>query len=500
MSSINPNLTVKNLNADQKLKLQLRNRVSGGLARKLEDLINPDPVEWIEEHFLIPETPDNKIVLGGYQKACLREILRKDSEGNYPYSIIIWSDTKKSIKSCVAAAVLLWMAWQTPWGSLKIVANDLKQADSRVAYYVRRAITLHPLMRELANIRMYNVTLPNHCRIEAVPVDPKGEAGGNDDMVVYSELWAANSKAAQQMWTETTLSPTKMGKSFRWVETYAGFIGASPLLEQLYGAGVKGGEKVDFASDFEPELNAYINKPARMFCLWNEVPRMPWQTPEYYAQEEAVLQTSEFMRVHRNQWVTSQNAFVPPEWWYACKDDDMPEISFDETPCVIAIDAAVSGDTFGVVMLSGRGDGTHADVRYSRCWKPPKSGKIDFSEPEAEIRRLVSTYNIVEISYDPFQLEDMAARLRNELIVHLHAFSQTSERAIADKRLQDMIRERRVAYRGDEEDLTEHILNSDIQTTIDENRMRIVKRASYLKIDLAVCLSMAANRLEYWVI
>lgn len=467
-----------------------------------DDFINDDPVEWIEEHFRIPETDDKRIILGEYQKACLRACLTKLPDGTFPYSIILWSDVKKSIKSTVAAAVLLWMAFQSPWGSMKIVANDLKQADSRVAYYVRRAIDIHPVMNKIAKVTNYNVELPNKCKIEAVPVDPKGEAGGNDDMVVYSELWAATNKAAQRMWTETTLSPTKMGKSFRWVETYAGFIGASPLLEQLYVQGVTNGEILDISKDFDPPLNVYENKPARLFCLWNQTPRMPWQTPEYYAQEEAVLQTSEFERVHRNQWVNSQNAFVPPEWWYACEESEnhkMSELSQIETPCVIAMDAAVSGDTFGLIMISGKGDGTCAEVRYANIWKPPKSGKIDFSEPEEEVRRLISSYNVVEITYDPYQLEDMAGRLRNELVVHLHTFNQSSERAIADKRLQDMIRERRVYHRG-EPDLTQHIINADVETSAEENRLRIVKRAPYLKIDLAVCLSMAANRAEYWKI
>jgi hypothetical protein len=31
-----------------------------------------------------------------------------------------------------------------------------------------------------------------------------------------------------------------------------------------------------------------------------------------------------------------------------------------------------------------------------------------------------------------------------------------------------------------------------------DNKLRIVKRADHLKIDLAVCLSMAIDRLEFW--
>src|SRR6185295_9460826 len=153
-----------------------------------------------------------------------KEAERKDASGQYVYSVIIWSDIKKSIKSSIAAAVALYRAEQVRYGSIKIVANDLKQADSRVAFYARRAMELNPAHFSSWKIKPsgYRIETPNHTVIEAIPVDPKGEAGGNDDLIIFSELWAANQTAAQRMWTEMTLSPTKYGYSQRWVETYAG--------------------------------------------------------------------------------------------------------------------------------------------------------------------------------------------------------------------------------------------------------------------------------------
>lgn len=253
----------------------------------------------------------------------------------------------------IAAAVALWMAYNTPWGSIKIVANDLKQADSREMYYIRRAIMLHPKMRETIHIKSsgYLIELPNQAKIEAIPVDPKGEAGGNDDAVFYTELWAANNKAAEQLWTETTLSPTKYGKSFRWVETYAGFTGKSPLLEQLWESGVKYGLRMPMSKQFAPALDVFNRPDARMFSLWNKHPRCPWQTPEYYAQEMAVLTPSEFNRVHRNEWSTPSDAFCPIEWWENCKGNVIPVDK--NAPHIMAMDAAVDGDTFGLLLLSG---------------------------------------------------------------------------------------------------------------------------------------------------
>lgn len=452
-----------------------------------------DPVEWIETHFRIPETPDRRLVLEPYQKEALREALSRDSNGLFKYSIIVWSDIKKSIKSTIAAAVMLYRAWRTPWGQFTLVANDLKGADSRVGFYIRRAIELNPDMRALCKIVNYKVTLPNRAYIESVAIDPSGEAGGNADMVVFSELWGAHQEAQRRMWTEQTIPPAKFGKAFRWVESYAGFSGESTLLEQIYDSGVLHGRRFDWAGEYSPPLECYTNDSARMFCLWNTEPRMPWQTPEYYASEAAVLEPNEFQRVHRNQWVSSNQSFVPLEWWDACRGE-IPPLEPGE-PVVIAVDAGIEGDCFAVVMVSGFKDGNYA-VRYARAWRPEKGHKVHFRTaesdgPEDDLRRLFDRYYVIEMAYDPYQLADLAERFETERLVNVEPFGQASPRLIADKQLYDMIRDRTIWHSG-EADLREHVGNANRKT--EGEKLRIVKRAEHLKIDLAVALSMAVDR------
>jgi phage terminase large subunit-like protein len=160
------------------------------------------------------------------------------------------------------------------------------------------------------------------------------------------------------------------------------------------------------------------------------------------------------------------------------------------------MDAAVSGDCFALVMVSGDGNGL-LEVRYSRKWTPPLGGKLDFSEPEKEIRRLIDEYNVIEIAYDPYQLEDMAGRLNNELIAHMFAFNQGKDRLVADKSLRDIIQGRRIAHSG-EVDLKEHVQNANAEISSGEKGLRIVKKSDSKKIDLVVALSMAVSRAVYW--
>lgn len=401
--------------------------------------------------------------------------------------------------STIAAAVVSYIANTHEYAENYIIANDLKQADSRVAHYFRRSLDLNPDFRGQYRNRGYRTTFNNHSFVEAIPIDPSGEAGSNADLIVTSELWGAHEDAKQRMWSEMTLSPTKFGKSMRWVESYAGYTGQSELLWSLYETGVKNGEPAFPDTDIE----AYINKDARMFCLWNTKPRLPWQTPEYYASEMAVITSEqEFNRIHRNQWASPQEVFIPAEWWDACFDPKMPELKQSHgrpnTPIVLALDAGVSDDNFGIVGVS-----RHPDLpedtcqRLARRWTPPKGGKIDFvgteenPGPEIYVERLCQQYNIVEITYDPYQLEDFAGRMRRKGIAWFKPFDQGAKRAIADSAYRSRIRDRRIHHSGDPI-LREHVLNADAKKdTSGEKQIRLVKRAENMKIDLAVAHSMA---------
>jgi phage terminase large subunit-like protein len=450
----------------------------------------PDPVDWIQANFYLYDT-GTLMNLFEWQRKPLELALSRDPvTKNYNYNTVLWSWPKKSAKSSVIAAVADYVAEHKPNASVKLIANDLRQADSRVGYYLREAIKIGQRNGKRQGIVItpsgYKVTYPNGAKVESVPIDPAGEAGGNDDMMVYSELWGWKSKAQQLMWAEMTISPNKFGQSQRWVDTYAGYKGESPILEQLYETGVKQGRKLPESDMGGAEV--YVNDAAKMLAVWVTKPMFKWQSSEYYASEEAQLVPSEFQRIHRNQWADAVNAFIPIEWWMACKS---PYTLETNEPVIIGVDAATTSDTFAIVMVSRREE--HTYVHYCHVWKPPKGGAIDYAEPEAELRRLIHTYNVLEVAFDSYQLISMMQRLRNEEFVNARAFSQGSDRLIADKRLYDMIRSRSVHHNGEPE-LTEHINNSAAEIDKNEGKLRIVKQQIDKKIDATIALSQANDR------
>lgn len=455
-----------------------------------QDALTLSPADWIENNFYLYDT-GQLMTLFDCQRRPLELALSRDEQGKFRYNTILWSWPKKSAKSSVIAAVADYTASTRIRGSIKLVANDLKQADSRVGMYLRENVKIgQKAGKRDMGIRMtpsgYRSVYPNGSIIECVPIDPSGEAGGNDDLIVYSELHGWKSKAHQRMWSEMTLSPTKFGNSQRWIDTYAGYEGESPILENLYKIGVLNGTQV------WPDLEVYSNEAARMLTVWVTKPMLPWQTNEegqaYYVEEEAHLTPSEFLRMHRNHWSTSEDVFIPYEWWQGC-NAQYEAVKPDE-PVILSLDAGVSSDCFAVIMVTRRGN--KVQVQYTRKWQPQHGLKLDWKPIEAEIRRLCNTYNIMELCYDPYQLVDMMGRIRSEESINCREFNQSSPRAIADKRLYDLIRERNVQHDNDA-DLNSHIKAANRKPE-DETRLRIIKRTPDEKIDLTVALSMAADR------
>lgn len=430
---------------------------------------------------IIPET-GQALELHPEQRAVLNAMSERDADGRFKYTTWLYSAPKKSAKTTLGAGVAMWQAWQIPDSQVYIVGNDLKQSDSRMSQAIRYAIEHHPTMKAHAEIIKYNVRLSNGTVIESVPVDPTGEAGANPSGIFLTEAWGAKQKKHELMWAEMTLSPTRAGQAFRFVESYAGHVGESIILENLYEQIVKNGTPHPII----PEV--YTN--GGMIGYWCTRRYLSWQVnnPAYYIEEAALKPAQEFSRQHENAWVTSSDAFIQPEWWDACLGDMPPHAANEQM--VIALDAAVSGDCFALVGVTRRGE-----ILYTRAvhiWQPTPGKRVDFRDVEATLKALAGQYNVICVTYDPFQLHDFATRLQEELGIWFDEFPQTSPRLEADVQLRHLIMARRVAHDGNTE-LRAHILNADAKTDGD-HKLRIVKRNERLKIDAAVALSMATSR------
>ncbi len=190
--------------------------------------------------------------------------------------------------------------------------------------------------------------------------------------------------------------------------------------------------------------------------------------------------------------------FVKMVWWDNCYRT-MPGLSPNE-PLVLGLDAAKGGagaldpDSFAVVGVTrSPHDHEQVAVRYCNIWEPPQGGLLDYAPIEAEIRRLCQEFSVVVVVYDPYQLHDMATRLKKEGLAHFQEFGQGKPRLVADKGLLDLILSKRIIHDGHAQ-LRAHVDNANIKKS--GEGIRIVKRVPSLKVDAAVALSMAASECQ----
>lgn len=449
-----------------------------------DPLVYENPVAFLTQHLFIPEL-QAPITLHPEQERVIDAMMRRDGK-QFRYSTMVYSSVKKSAKTTIGGGLALWQGWRIPNGYIYIVGNDLNQADNRMMQAIRYAVLHNPDMQFRARIVRNTIYLDNGTTIEAVPVDAAGEAGGNPTGIFWTEVWGAKQKRHEEMWSEMALSPTRQGESFKFVESYAGHSGESLILERLYDALVKPENVLD--PKISPELYAH----GRSIAYWNTRRYLSWQinNPDYYAQEALEKTPSEFARQHENKWVSSEGVFVPPGWWDDCEDADA--CAAVSGPVVVALDAAISGDSFAVVTVT-RSKGI-VYVKECRVWYPPPAGKIDYADIERYVRDLKQRYIVREFAYDQYQMHSMATRLYGRL-GFWRAFPQSQDRLVADKQLYDFIRDGKIVHDGDRE-LAAHIANANAK--MEGDKLRIVKRNEQKKVDAAVCLSMAVARAEHY--
>lgn len=506
------------------------------------------PSDWMEQNFLIPTPRDpitgadmsaGPIRLAEHQKRVINEALSKVN-GKFKYSTVIYSAPKKSGKSALASAVALYMASKTPYGQVYCLANDGKNSKDRLYLPIWRCLNFHKqrgLEFKESTVNQTEAFLANYAHIEAIPCDASGEAGSEPTGVFYSEFWGYIEENKRRLFTEMTLPPTLYGKSIRWIESYAGFMGISDLLWEMYTLGKEGYPHPDFTDltgrDGEPVV--YVNPRAHVFMYWDTLPRMIWQNEEYYQQEAQILSDSEFQRIHQNQWVSPLGSFVHSSWWEACADTTVLKLlENSNVPCILGIDAAITGDCAAVVLVTRdpHSPATDVAIRYVKIFKPLPGHPIKIEEQIGkEIRDLAKRFNIVCVAYDNYQMEGLAQNYRRgnvtltaaeqsyfknkpeELTEYLsiesraaqrwfYQFGQNAPRAVADKRLHDMVIARQIHYNpndkdsainetGDEETLAKHIKQAGKKDSGKE--MRIEKLADNAHIDAAVALSMATE-------
>lgn len=282
-----------------------------------------------------------------------------------------------------------------------------------------------------------------------------------------------------QLWLTTT--PRK-----HWLFTY---FGGAPGDKASALA-----EAVDNATPPPPDPFAGFKQDARVLTLRTEDNQANLD-PTYFKARQQSLTEVERRVLMDAEWLDTDDAekFLTSMILWDNLAQPLPPPTRG-TPLIMAADAGVSNDSFGLVGVSAHpADRSRVAVRFIREWKPPAGGSLDFDLIEKEIERLCRELRVVHLAYDPYQLHQMMVGLQNRGVVPTKPFNQGAERLIADKGLLDAIMAGTLAHDGNPA-LRDHINNADRLTNDDRKTLRLIKREPSMKIDLAVALSMALAR------
>lgn len=438
-----------------------------------------DFIKWSEANIILDD--NEPIQFLPHQRKILARALAFERHGKLRYSTVVYSCPKKSGKTTVNAAVVNWFAYEVaPGTEIIIAANDLEQSQGRVFRMAKAMINRSPaLMSKVEGITQREIRLTDGTVIKAIPSDAAGEAGANQSLSSFDELWGYSSEHSRRLYEELTPVPT-LKNSIRFISTYAGYIGESDLLEDTYNRGKKGKRLWSL-------LPCWENGP--LFMYWDTKGRMTWQDKAYYEAQRQELRPIAYLRLHENRWVSSENALFDMEKWKLCEDSaHKPPMPDKNIRLFVGVDASVKKDRSAVVSVyyhEGR-----LMLGPKRWWQPSKANPMDLEQTiEAYLLELANNYSIQVCLYDPFQFHRSAMTLRQQGI-HMVEFPQSVPNLTSmGSTLYDLVEYRNLTLYKCRE------LRSEAAVAIAKEKdrgLQISKEKSGDKIDQVVALAMAA--------
>lgn len=460
----------------------------------------PDPSVWIRTNFIDPVS-NKQIILYPWQARILDYVLQVDENGYSKYDLVVWSQSKKSGKTTIAGAVAAYAACniEAP-NEVSCVANDQEQSAGRIFAATMPTLKSLKWSVPVSTKGMYRQPSsygPNGTIIRAITTNYEKEAGGNQGLSLWSELWAYKGERLTRLWEEMTPPPTRKF-SMRWVETYAGFIGENILLQDLF---------LSVFTDFsENELNSRVIKlwddlpvyevDEHMLVFWDHVHRMPWQTEKYYDKQRQALRPTSYLRLHENKWVESKDTFITYEMWA----NSIRDFEIEQKGATYALDASKSQASTALVGCYRKKERIYtSDVHV---WEAEEGQEINFHAVETTIIDLWNKKLInPPLWYDPFQCVKLAQDLRAKGIP-CEEFHQGQVRVKADTFLYKLYNEKKILNPNNNH-LKKHVLAASAKEYEGE-KMRIIKPTSEesdmknaitkQKVDAATAQSMAAYK------
>ena len=324
------------------------------------------------------------------------------------YRLRVWGEMKKSGKTFLAAVLLIWWAFTHANTEIVVAANDFEQAQSRVFQTAVALIQHNPALVARVKVQTGKLLFFNGTLVTAIAADYKGAAGSRHSLYIIDEPWGIMEERAVRLVEELTPPPTEPD-AWGLMVTTAGWTGESALLERIYQRG-RAGTRLD------DELECYAADD--LFMFWSHTPRMPWQTAQYYAEQQGSLRPATFARFTVTNGSRRRASSSRPTSGTAMSIADARPL------------AAGDGGRTPAARLGGGGRGPEARLQRRRrgdahgrraglllvrhwLWKPSTSMPLNLEATvEQALWECAQGYAVQAIYVDPFQMHRSITTLR----------------------------------------------------------------------------------------
>lgn len=452
-------------------------------------------IEWIEEHCVLPtgEHIGEPFRLMEWQKEWIRELYRTDAVGTLQYRWALLGVPKGNGKSPLAAALGLYHLLgdpdvADPW--VVVAAASDKQADI-VFDAAKRMCEMSPSLNARTTRYRWEIQVKDAPgKIERVAASGGKLDGKIVSMLILDELhewtlenWVVLTGGALKRRGSQIIQTTTAGwdqdsicyREYSKGQTLTGVHNPTYFVKWFTAP-----DSMDYRS---PETWKLANPS------WGEL-----VFPEILADLAINVPESQFRRYRLNQWVESEDFWLPSGAWEACRD---PEIELlREVPTYVGWDASTTNDSTGVVCVQEQ-DGKI--IAKSRVWarpvrpdgNPDESWRLPIVEVEDYIRDLCRIWDVVSIAYDPAFITWSAADLEAEGLPMVKTPQSPARMCPATAALFEAIVQGKLRHDGDPV-LTAHVKSAKIHRMRRGGEM-LEKQHAGKKIDAAIALTMAVG-------
>lgn len=424
-----------------------------------------------------------------WQKWLLGSLYERRENGRLRYRRALIGLPRKQGKSLLGSTIAVYgMVAGEAGAEIYAVAGDRQQA--RIIFNeAKQQVINSPVLSKECKVYRDALEMPRFGSVfRVLSSEFRGQAGLNPSLVLFDELW---NQTNPELYDQMTLGSGARLEPLVVSITTAGY-DLDSVCGQLYqyGKQVAAGEVDDDAFGFwwwEAAADCDITDQEQ----WRiSNPNIAEELLDPEDLRVATKQTSEmaFRRWRLNQWVRSQESWLPIGAWEQC----VGEVEFDlESPMFVGIDMALKHDSIAVVQVQKDEDGKFRSA--ARIWHPSDEG-VDVHEVEAHLRELHNRFNVHEFAYDPAFFQRSAEALSDDGLMMVE-FPQTSSRMIpACGNAYELIVGAKVIH-GGSPTFTDQVLSAAQRMT--ENGWRLSKGKSKRKIDACIALVMALDRANW---